>query len=96
MGFAFIFIVLTLVLPLVVLLIRRNFLTLLLTYTPWFVLAYLHGRRLCLADRLSEACTWAYFYYFYALAIASVLYLVVTAIQWGRSRLKREQQPIDP
>jgi|GEM_PF-5406507 len=82
MGLTIGFLAVTIFLPLVILGFRRNFRTLIIGYAPLLFAAYLYGRKVCVADRISEACTWAYMYYFYALFVGSMLYLLVTAIQW--------------
>ena len=79
----------TVILPLVVLILRRNFITFLLCYVPGFIAVFIRNRMICQADHYSEACTWAYLNYLGAVAIGAGIYVLVSIIQVLLKRIKQ-------
>ena len=71
----------TVILPLVILILRRNFITLLICYAPVFIAVFIRNRMICQADHYSEACTWAYWNYGVAVFIGAVMYVAVSIVQ---------------
>ena len=77
------------ILPLLVLYKRRNLVTLLVTFPPYLVFTIYDITTECAAtNNHSEACVWGYLNYMLAIVVGSVLYLVVSLIQYGLAKLK--------
>lgn len=83
------------ILPFIVVYKRRNLLTLLLTFPPILLYTIYDITIECNAtNNHSEACVWGYLSYMMAIFVGSVLYLLVSIIQYGVGKLKDKSKDV--
>lgn len=80
---------LLIVVPLLVVFKRKNYLTFLFTFLPFLMYAIYDVQSECIAtNNSSEACVWGYLQYIYAAVFGSVFYLLVSAAQFLITKLR--------
>lgn len=73
---------LLLIVPVFIVVKRKNYITLLLTFSPYLFYTFYEVSSECIAtNNTSEACVWGYMNYIYAIIIGCFLYLLVTVVQ---------------
>lgn len=85
------FLLVTIIVPLIVLWFRRNFLVLLISYAPFLGYTYTKIHPACVENHASEACTWGYMNYMIALVAGTFVYFVLSALQAGYLYLKNQR-----
>jgi len=82
--------ILLFIIPILVVLKRRNIKTMLAVYLPSAVFVIFNVYRLCEIEASSEACAWGYLQYIYAFVVAGSVFLIISLGQWLISKFKHE------
>ncbi len=78
------------IMPVLVVIKLRNLKTMSAIYLPLAAYVIFNVYQRCEIDSRSEACTWGYMQYIYALLAASTVFLIISLGQWLSAKYKRE------